>query len=279
VVIAFASGKGGTGKTFLATNVAASQDRPTTLIDCDVEEPNCHLFFPSPENERREVTITTPSLNREACTGCGECGAICAYYSLVCFGGPPEFFPEMCHGCEGCFFVCPTGALIRTERRIGVVERRSAGHVSLNTGQVDVGRSIIVPIIRELTRDIDRIHDELTIIDCPPGTSCAASASIKAADVVVLVSEDTPFARSDLARAIILTKRMGIPAGVVENRASPGTSLEDLCRDAGIPHLARFERTPEIASDCARGELSAHRSSDLRSRFSSLAAEAALLRS
>jgi MinD superfamily P-loop ATPase len=257
VKVAVASGKGGTGKTTLATNlavVASRQGCPAAYVDCDVEEPNGHLFLKPAIAERTSVTIPVPRVIEESCQHCGQCGEICEYSAILCLGPKVLVYPELCHGCGGCALVCPNQAIIEVPREIGVLERGRAGPVQFVHGRLNVGEAQSPPVIkavRSAAPDVDWL-----IIDAPPGTSCPVIAAVRGCDFVVLVTEPTPFGLNDLALAVDTMRQLGLPFGVVINRADVGDGrVADYCAAEQIPVLLEIPDDRRIAEAYSRGEL------------------------
>ena len=254
MILAVASGKGGTGKTTVAVNLARVLGRGVELIDCDVEEPNAHLFLRGPLLERETVTIPIPAVDESLCDACGECGRFCQYNAIVAPKTAPLIFPELCHACGGCMKVCPRGALHEVPRRIGCIETRQAGPVTLIQGRLDVGVAMSPPLIRALK---SRGRDGgPAILDAPPGTSCPVVATLRGADVVLLVTEPTPFGLHDLTLAVGMVRLLAIPCGVVINRAGRGDQgVRDYCAREGIPVLQELPDDRRIAEAYSRGEV------------------------
>jgi len=254
MIIAVASGKGGTGKTTVAVNLAAVFGAGIQLLDCDVEAPNAHLFLRGTPYEAEIVTIPVPQVDESLCDGCGLCSEFCEYNAIVSLGAKPLVFAEMCHGCGGCMKVCPKNAIAETERRMGVVETISAGAIRLVQGRLDVGVAMAPPLIRAVkSRLKPGTH---TIVDAPPGTSCPVITAIQNADFIVLVTEPTPFGLHDLKLAIEMVRELQIPYGVVVNRMGVGDDrVHVYCREKGIPVLLEIPDDRRIAEAYSRGDI------------------------
>ena len=251
--LAIASGKGGTGKTTVAVNLALAAGQPVLLADCDVEEPNDHLFFAGLDWQQRIVTSPLPEVDESRCDGCGECSRFCQYSAIVSFGAVPYVSPELCHGCGGCRLVCPRKAITEAQHRIGVVETSEAGDVVLVQGRLDVGGTLAPTLIRAVKQEIDGAG--LAILDAPPGTSCPVVTTLRGADYVLLVTEPTPFGLNDLALAVEEVRELGLPHGVVINRADIGDDrVATYCRENGIAVLAEIPDDRRIAEAYSRGE-------------------------
>lgn len=250
--IAIASGKGGTGKTTVAVNLALSAPDGARLLDCDVEEPNCHIFM-NPEIETsHSVAIQVPHVTESACTACGECADLCQFNAIVSLATTPLVFPELCHGCGGCVRVCPAGAIEEVPQIIGSVACGVTGKVTFVQGRLNVGHPMSPPVIRAVKQHI--LDDAVNIIDCPPGTSCPAVAALKDADMAVLVTEPTPFGLHDLTLAVEMVRVMDIPVGVVINRSDIGDDrVVVYCERENIPVLMQIPDERRIAEAYSRG--------------------------
>lgn len=254
MIIAVASGKGGTGKTTIAVNLAYALDRDVQLLDCDVEEPNAQLFLNGALLSTEEVTIPIPQIDASLCNGCGECSRFCEYNAIVSYGTMPLVFADMCHGCGGCMKVCPPQAIREVDHRIGVIETFSAGKITLVQGKMDIGAAMAPPLIRAVKQKTDnRIP---ILLDAPPGTSCPVITTLRGADFVTLVTEPTPFGLNDLILAVETVREMDLPFGVIINRSGSGDARVNFyCADENIPILAEIPDDRKIAEAYSRGEL------------------------
>jgi len=254
MILAIASGKGGTGKTTVSVNLARVFGPDVRLLDCDVEEPNDHLFLKGTPCGEETVTIPVPQVDESLCDGCGECGRFCEYHAIVSFGATALVFPEMCHGCGGCAKVCPRKAIRETGQRIGVVETLESGNVTLIQGRLDIGVAMSPPLIRAVKTRLRK--GVSAILDAPPGTSCPVIAAIRGADFVVLVTEPTPFGLHDLKLAVDMVRELRIPFGVVVNRVGIGDDrVHVFCGNEDIPILLEIPDDRRIAEAYSRGEI------------------------
>ncbi len=254
MIIAIASGKGGTGKTTIAVNLARALDTDVQLLDCDVEEPNVQLFLKGTPVGQEVASIPVPQVNEALCDGCGECSRFCEYHAIVSYGSKPLVFPEMCHGCGGCLQVCQRQAIRESDYRIGTVETFQSGKITLIQGKLDVGATMAPPLIRTVKRKID--YKIPVILDAPPGTSCPVITTIRAADFVALVTEPTPFGLNDLKLAVATVRELKIPFGVIINRAGSGDDrVNSYCSAEQIPVLLEIPDDRRIAEAYSRGEL------------------------
>ena len=270
--IAIASGKGGTGKTTVATNLALCADGDVELIDCDVEEPNCHVFLRLEFDSTTPVCVTVPKVDEDKCSACRECSKFCEFNAIVSLGTKALTFPELCHGCGGCKLVCPEEAISDEAREVGVLEKGSAGTIRFIHGRLRIGEAMAAPLIRAVLKASE--SNGLTIIDAPPGTSCPVIAAIKDADFVVLVTEPTPFGLNDLTLAVETVRLLGVPFGVVINRADIGDNrVKDYCRNEGISILAEIPHDRRAAEVYSRGELIAHAIPRMRAIFENMLAQ------
>jgi MinD superfamily P-loop ATPase len=266
VILAIASGKGGTGKTTVAVNLARVLGEPVQLLDCDVEEPNAHLFLRGSASPEETVEIPIPHVDESLCDACGECGRICQYHAIVQLKGPPLVFPELCHGCGGCARVCPTKAIREAGRRIGVVSSLASGPITLIQGRLDVGVAMVPPLIRAVKARIT--SGSPAILDAPPGTSCPVIVTLRGADGVILVTEPTPFGLHDLTLAVDMVRELGLPFGVVVNRVGVGDGrVHEYCRAQNIPILLEIPDDRRIAEAYSRGALVVEALPEYRGRF------------
>ena len=258
--IAIASGKGGTGKTTIATGLAlslwAESSESLLFLDCDVEEPNAHLFLQPDFDERIEVGVLVPEIDSDLCIHCGCCAEVCRYYAIAILGKNALVFPQLCHGCGSCGLVCPTEAINEKLVVTGVLERgRALEGFPFARGVMNVGEPMAVPIIRQLKKWALSQDIQFVILDAPPGTSCSVVETLRNADLVLLVTEPTPFGLHDLKLAVEVVRELKLPAGIIVNRDGYGdySRLDQFCTDAGLPILMRIPFERQIAEGVARG--------------------------
>jgi MinD superfamily P-loop ATPase len=253
MMISVASGKGGTGKTLVTTNMAAAIGG-VDLVDCDVEEPNSYLFFPDlEEKESSDCTVAIPLIDEERCTRCGQCSDFCAYNALAVFPQQVLLFQELCHGCGGCALLCPEGAISEGTRTIGKIHRARSGGVRLLWGELSVGEPMATPLIRSVKAEA---KGDLVLIDSPPGTACPVIEAVRGSDFCLLVTEPTPFGLYDLSIAVQVVRGMEIPCGVVVNRSGIGDrGVYDYCERESIPILLEIPMKRQIAELTSRGVL------------------------
>jgi MinD superfamily P-loop ATPase len=270
--IAIASGKGGTGKTTVATNlawVAARNGWSVAYVDCDVEEPNGHLFLKPEIASSRAIGRLHPVVDGEKCTHCGLCGEICQYSAIVCVGDRVLVYPELCHACGGCVLVCGPGAITEVLRDTGRLETGQAGPIRFVHGLLNIGEAMGTPLVRQVKAEA--APADLLVVDSPPGTSCPVIESIRGADLVVLVTEPTPFGLNDLKLAVETVRAMKLPLGVVINRADSGDDqTREYCRVQDIEILSEIPDDRRVAEAYSRGVLAAEALPEIRVRFEGL---------
>jgi MinD superfamily P-loop ATPase len=254
MIISVASGKGGTGKTLVATSLAGSlKDRDRVqLLDCDVEEPNDHVFLKPTITHSEIVAIPVPKVDEEKCTYCGKCAEVCAYNAIAVLGEHVLTFNQLCHGCGACSYLCPEKAITEEGREAGVVEWGNSDGVEFAHGKLTIGEAMAPPVIRKVKEQANT--DGIVIIDVPPGTSCPVVEAVKDSDFCLLVTEPTPFGLNDLALAVETVRELDIPSGVVLNRAGVGNGkVEEYCRKEKIPILLTIPLDTRIAGLYSKG--------------------------
>ena len=256
LVITVAAGKGGTGKTLVAVNLALSMQRAgteTLLADADVEEPNDHLFVKPSISRRDEVTIPVPHIDDRLCDRCGECSSFCAYGALATTPDRVLLFDDLCHGCGGCMLVCPAGAITERERVIGVIERGdTAEGMGFMRGILEIGEPKASPIISAMKRRLD--PGAANVVDCGPGTGCAAMTTVQGSDICLMVTEPTPFGLHDLLMAVRMAEALGVPSLVVVNKDVPGEGeVRRFCAEHGLEIALSIPFSLEIARLTSRG--------------------------
>jgi MinD superfamily P-loop ATPase len=270
MIISMASGKGGTGKTTLAVNLALSLSKGTVqLIDCDVEEPNSHIFLSPSIHQFTSVGISVPRIDESKCTYCGKCAQVCEYHAIAVILKNVLVFDELCHGCGACSYLCPEKAIFEVEREIGIVQEGSSNGIPFVNGVLNVGEPMASPLIRKVKEKIQK--DKIVILDAPPGTACPVIETVKGSDFCVLVTEPTPFGLNDLELAVGMLEKLGIPKGVVINKADIGDrGIWDYCKSKNIPILMEIPLDRKIAESYSKGIPFVRENSSYVSQFQKL---------
>jgi MinD superfamily P-loop ATPase len=253
MIITVASGKGGTGKTSTAVNLAVSLEN-VQLLDCDVEEPNAHLFLSPQIHSTEPVYSTVPLVNHELCNYCGKCAQACQYNAIFATSQKVLVFPELCHSCSGCQLVCPKNAITWEKHKIGEVKSGSGEMgVQLVYGELQIGKPLAVPIIKAVKKHINQT--QTVILDSPPGTSCPFVETVRGSDFCLLVTEPTPFGFHDLTIAVQVLRTLHVPFGVVINRAGLGDNnqVSTYCKSLDIPVLLQIPYQRQIAELYSKG--------------------------
>jgi len=268
LIIAVASGKGGTGKTTVAVNLALSLSG-VQLLDCDVEEPNCHIFLKPVFTHKSIVYIPVPEVNKDKCNGCGRCQEVCAYNAIIAVNKEVLVFSELCHGCGSCAYFCPCDAIEEKNKEIGVVESGTKGEIEFVHGKLNIGEMMAPPVIKAVRKYIN--PKKTVIIDAPPGTSCPVITAIKDTDFVILVTEPTPFGLNDLSLAVEVVKKLKIQFGVIINRSDLGDEkIEEYCSKENISVLMRIPFSKKIAEIYSKGDFIIEALPEYRSKFQKL---------
>jgi MinD superfamily P-loop ATPase len=251
MIISIASGKGGTGKTTVATNLALSLGN-VQLLDCDVEEPDAHIFLKPRIEKEIPAIIPVPRVDKTKCTYCGKCGEVCEFHAIVVVKEMVLNFDELCHGCGACSYVCPEDAITEVERKIGTIQIGRAGEIGFVQGILNIGEPMASPLIKK-EKTFMR-NPGTVILDAPPGTSCPVIETVRGSDFCLLVTEPTPFGLNDLELAVGMAEKLGVPMGVMVNRSNVGDrGVWDFCRKKDIPILMELPLDQRIAGLYSRG--------------------------
>ncbi len=268
--VAVLSGKGGTGKTLVSVNLAAVANI-STYVDCDVEEPNGHLFFKPKDVHKEEVSVKIPKVNEDLCKGCRKCVDFCKFNALAYIKDKLIVFEEVCHSCGGCIILCPNKALTKKEKVVGRVEIGTSGQVKVHTGILNIGEASGTPIIKNLLADSKIKRELMTFVDCPPGSACIVMDSIKDADYCILVAEPTLFGVHNLKMVYELVKLFDKPYGVVLNKCLDGENpAEKFCLENGIKILSRIPFDNELGLLNSNAEIVIYKKEKYMDLFSSL---------
>ncbi len=273
--IAVASGKGGTGKTTVAVNLAhifAENGSRVEYCDCDVEAPNGHVFLKPSQVQKENVYVPIPEVDADKCDGCKLCADICEFSAIIVIKGNVVTYPELCHGCGGCTLVCPQKAITEVNRPIGEMETGQSGPIRFISGKLTIGEATAVPLIRQVKQKLST-DTVISIVDAPPGTSCPVIEAVRGMDYVVLVTEPTPFGLNDLILAVETMQALQLPFGVIINRDGVGDdAVETYCREQGIEILLRIPFSRQVAEAYSRGGVLVEQLPDLHDLFGKLAA-------
>ncbi len=267
--IAVASGKGGTGKTTIATSLAVSVSQAGNTVqylDCDAEEPNGHIFLKPDIEVSEDVTVGVPEVDMDKCTGCGRCGQLCQYSAIVCLKDKPLVFEQLCHSCGGCMAICPENAIWEKQRKIGIAEFGRSNEMYFGHGKLDIGAIQTPALIKYVKKKA--INDGLTVLDVPPGTSCPVIEAIKESDFVLLVTEPTPFGLNDLELAVGMVRELKLPFAAAINRSDIGDdAVVKYCQKEDIEIMLDIPNDRKIAESYSRGVMIVEAMPDYKQTF------------
>ena len=269
MIISVASGKGGTGKTTVSVNMALALGVGVELLDCDVEEPNAHLFLKPVIDRSERIDVPVPLVNPKKCTFCRKCSGLCRFNALAVLAQKVLVFEELCHSCGGCMAVCPEGAITETGRRLGTLNFGARDGIGFINGQLRIGEAMSPPLIKRVRAAAN--PELLTIIDAPPGTSCPVIAAMNGADFILMVTEPTPFGLHDLKLAVEAVRLLDIPCGLVVNRADIGDNkVFEYAEREGLPILLTIPFERRIAEAYSQGKNMVEEFPEWRERFVAL---------
>jgi len=246
--------------------LAVALGTDVNLLDCDVEEPNDHIFIQPKITRTEKVSLKVPQVDMNKCSLCGKCQEICQFQAIVVVGTTVLTFPELCHSCGGCMEVCPENAITEIDREMGIFESGSRNGLEFAYGRIFVGQVMAVPVIERVRAAVQ--PDKVNIIDAPPGTSCPVISSVKNTDFVILVTEPTPFGLNDLKLAVGMVKILAIPHGIIINRSDLGDEkVKEYAKEENIPILMEIPFDRQIAETYSKGKLLVEELPELKERF------------
>ncbi len=269
MIISVASGKGGTGKTTIAVNLAVSLERDVLLLDCDVEAPNTHLFLTPVISGNHAVCTPVPRIDTDKCSFCKKCMEICRFNAIAVLKRQVLVFDNLCHSCGGCVEICPEKAVKEIPKVLGEIQTGQAGRVRVSQGRLKIGEVMVPPVIKQLRAK--EVLEDIIIIDAPPGTSCPVIAAVNRSDFILLVTEPTPFGLHDLKLAVDTARLLNVPCGIVVNRAGLGNSeVHDYARKEKIPVLMEIPFDRQIAESYSNGVMIVDTMPKLKDEFFNL---------
>jgi len=268
--ITIVSGKGGTGKTTIATNLALSLGDNVQLLDCDVEEPNDHLFIKPEILESEEVYVKVPEVDKARCVLCGRCQEVCAFNAIAVLNDDVLVFGDLCHSCGACSYFCPQKAIGEAEVAVGRVDVGRRDTLQFVTGSLNIGKAISIPVIKAVKAHLNPTRT--VVIDAPPGTSCPVIESLKGSDYVLVVTEPTPFGFNDFELIVALLRKLALPFGVIINRSDLGSGIiTDYCQKENISIVAQIPFKPQIALAYSQGKILVDTMPEMRREFQQIA--------
>jgi len=268
MILAVASGKGGTGKTTIAVSLAlaAVEEKEVLLADCDVEEPNVHILIKPNIEEKLSVTVPVPIIDEQKCSRCGICSETCRFNAVAVLHSGVVFFENLCHSCGACVLACPENALSEEKRFIGVMEKGNSSGIEYIGGRLNVGEARATPLIKFIKSHLNRVDSDI-IIDVSPGTSCPVIEAVRGVDLILLVTEPTPFGLNDLKLSVETFKQLHIPYVVLVNRSDIGNGLDEWCASENIEVVMSIPFDRKIAEGYSKGIVPYLLSEEWRKRF------------